>query len=406
MLTRLSALSLATLASLPAQGGSWSSGGGEILEHAQNPWFLDTPSSAPVTYCVTSATDFAVPQSGLETVVQNALRWWDNEFSNAHYPDNDIPLADGRMIKLRVLLNTTRFVQEPCSDSTDLAFQFGSLTTAQEAEFDRLQVDLQRYVALTIRTDYSDALRGKGFIYVSPDRGPNAFKGQNVRPNAWTDRDSQYSTLQMVLTHELGHVFGLSHAATNDSIMSARMAEVMVSDRFGDIYNLQSFALGAVFFPKAGTLYENCRAEGEDKDLRAFFEIPRDLTCIRVMRNLNQLIVDARFDDESPWKRIGIARFSDGGDRRHSNLVTLWLPNTQTVFPTIPPFVSSLAGPSSSEVQQSAQFEFAETRRKKPIFIQASARYVQVGGVLNDQMVPDLLPRAQFGRQLSGWNSR
>ena len=41
-----------------ALAGSWSSGGGEILEHAQNPWFIKIPEVStnfpqkPITYCV------------------------------------------------------------------------------------------------------------------------------------------------------------------------------------------------------------------------------------------------------------------------------------------------------------------------------------------------------------------
>ena len=171
-----------------AFAGNWSSGGGEIVENAQNPWFLDIPgTSQPVKYCVAADPEFPVPLAKLEEMADRTFRFWNTQFSNAFIPENSYFGADGLLKNgLQFRVNTSRYQKEPCSEDTELAFQFGYLTASQRAQFELRKIDLRRFVALTIQTDYGKNLRGKGFIYVSPDRGPMAFQGQNTMPEAWT----------------------------------------------------------------------------------------------------------------------------------------------------------------------------------------------------------------------------
>lgn len=398
-----------------AKQGNWSSGGGEILEHAQNPWFLDGHGRPrPIRYCVMSGTDFPIPLPDLENLVTRTFRWWNDQFSNAYYPENKFSVGD-QTVNFQVSVNTSRYIKEECNKDTDLSFQFGTLTTEQQNEFQRLQVDLTRYVALTIRTDYSDDLRGKGFIYISPDRGPNAFKGQNIRPEAWTAVDqyggdppvNEYgSRLQSVLTHELGHVFGLAHADSNDSIMGARHAELIVSKPSAENIASRVALKSAVFFPKAREFPDTCGNFEKTKDFRTFFEIPSEMDCFSIHLSLNSLIVEMSENSDSPKIRVGTAEFADGGQRRHKQLVTLWLPQTQKAFPNLPNYVSSLLGPAGSEVQHSAVFKMEGSSKEKAIFVQASPRYVQIGGASETGIIPDLLPESAHGLVLSGWNSK
>jgi hypothetical protein len=402
-------VSLSALAATPIWAGPWTSGGGEILEQAQNPWFLDGPrATAPIHYCVEAAADFPVPLSKLAILTERAFLWWNNQFGNAFDPGNSL-VVQGAKRELHVLVNTSRFVrEESCSAGTDLAFQFGNLNNDQQTEFQRLQIELSRYVALTIRTDYSDELRGKGFIYVSPDRGPNAFHGQNVRPEAWTADDPTTSRLQAVLIHELGHVFGLAHAQSNDSIMSARLAEMLVSTISNASMSYLTAVQGAVFFPKAGgTAPEICGRLANTKVFRDYFAIPDDMDCFRVQLNLNSLVIQAKASSAAPtWQRIGMARFQDGGQRRHQQLVTLWLPPTQKIFPDLPRYITSLLGPAASEVQNTATFVIDRTGESRMIFVQMAPRYVQIGGVTAKGIVPDLLSEDAYGHALSGWSER
>jgi len=210
--------------SLASAGGS-SSGGGELLEDTFNPWFL---TSVPeVTYCIGSADDFSVPKEVLAQYVANSFDYWSDEFSNAYLPDN--LLGENPAHALIVRVKTSGFKLQDCTDKVDLTFQFGTLGVAESAYVKSRAIDTRRFVAFTGRLDYDRVnLRGKGFIYVSPDRGPLAFQGDNVVPNAWT-ADGDNSRLGKVLTHELGHVFGLPHMGGPGSLMDQDFPEMMVS---------------------------------------------------------------------------------------------------------------------------------------------------------------------------------
>jgi hypothetical protein len=381
--------------------GSWSSGGGEILEHAQNPWFIDVGQPIkPISYCVVVGDDFPVGQRSLEDLVEAAFGWWTNQFSNAHFPENTAYFSSKGEQKVVVGINTSHIYKQNCSSDVDLAFQFGHLEPYQIDEFKTLNVDLTRYVALTIRTDYSDELRGKGFIYVSPDRGPNAFTGHNILPNAWTENDENFTRLRGIIVHEMGHVFGLKHGATNDTIMSAKFAEATVT-RIG--YPYYNSLNEAVFFPKQGRLNDTfCDPlEPKYKNIRAFFEIPDTTECLRIFLDMNQLYVSTgRKQHNLSWELVGRAKFDNRAERYHQ-LVSLWLPPTQTLFKNLT-WPSVLLGAASAEIQQAAVFKNEVSGKHSPLFIQATPRFVQIGGLLGDEMIPDLLPEEEYST-LSGW---
>ncbi len=80
------------------------------------------------------------------------------------------------------------------------------------------KIDRRRFVAFSQRLEdsYDRArLKGKGFIYIAPDHGENAFQVSAAVPEAWT-KGGTYR-LRNVLIHELGHVFGLSHSGPTTS---------------------------------------------------------------------------------------------------------------------------------------------------------------------------------------------
>ncbi len=406
----LGALSSQLLSNGIAVAGSWSSGGGEILEHAQNPWFVKipgVPTSTPqraTSYCVAVGPDFPITQRLLESLVAESIVWWRREFSNAHMPVNKL-IIDGVQREVKVYVNTDMTFKETCDDSVDLAFQFGWLSQEQAQEIERLKVDLTRYVALSIRTDYTSQLRGKGFIYVSPDRGPMAFRGANILPNAWTELDIQHIRLKSVIQHELGHVFGLTHAADEGAIMDARFPESVVDKNRS--YNYLG-TIQAVFFPKVqGSNHKFCKNAGTNKFelARTIFGFKDSENCFQTFWDLNRFSIYA---EESNSRILrGTARFTDGGQRRHKQMVSLWLPSDQTLLPGLAGH-SVLLGPASTEVMQQGTLvipEAGNTERKVPITVQISPRYFQISTAHEGRLYPDLLPHDSYGRVISGWEN-
>ncbi len=176
----------------------WTSGGGEILKDAQNPWFM--PYNTPVVkYCIEiDEKNFGATREQAKKAIDTALGFWKKQFQS---------VASAIVTpEYKFILAQHQFNEVTCSDATDIKFQFGTLDGAQFAYFK----DPTKMVASAVRTDYdTKQLRGRGFVYVSPDSGPLKIQSTEVTANPWSKKDG--ALLVPVLIHELGHVFGISH---------------------------------------------------------------------------------------------------------------------------------------------------------------------------------------------------
>lgn len=219
-------LSFLTLA--PPSLGAWASGGGEILGNSLNPWFLaNTPV---VDACLEiDEANFGVDRETADRVVRSALDYWKTEFRAA------LPGS----AEVQVATQTFRF--GPCTDETALRIQLGVLSEGQRAEFRRFDKRPQDFVGITVRTEYDELnRRGKGFIYISPESGPERFALPNALLHPWSLRENpewarKFGLFHKVLVHELGHVFGVGHRPQpfNQnfgwySVMDERMPEQIV----------------------------------------------------------------------------------------------------------------------------------------------------------------------------------
>jgi hypothetical protein len=196
--------------------GGWHSGGGILSSVEGNPWFVQ-PTAGTVTYCLElDKENFGASESIVRASLKRALEYWKTELS-------EIAKKKQPNSKQEFLVNVgaDSFVEAACSSKSDLRFQFGVLSKDQEAKFENPKV----HVGAAVRTDYNrETLKGRGFVYISPERGRLALERENVVPNRWNAGDGRL--LELTLIHELGHVFGLPHRGRG--LMSADFAEDIV----------------------------------------------------------------------------------------------------------------------------------------------------------------------------------
>lgn len=243
--------------------GAWISSGGELFKDSNNPWFIrNTPE---VRYCV--QFDHAGISTSEETatrILRMAIDYWKAELGkfqkdqtgSANFPWLGIGIQD--------------FVRTDCDGKQQLAFKFG-FGTLDENEILYLKNPLQ-YASLAVRTEYDrENLRGRGFIFVASDRGPNRYEGDTELIEEPWQHDG---LLYRILIHELGHVFGIPHIG--DGIMSAQFPEHILKKKYYEHYKKLSAAeVGEFFFlPEA---FANCQLTDEAK---GWFKIPSDWKCL------------------------------------------------------------------------------------------------------------------------------
>lgn len=253
MFSKLTLILLLVFVTNISSAGGWVIGGGELIEDASNPWFLNNKPT--VSYCVlVDEVNFGLSQAKVETFVHRGLQFWMRQFKDSAERHPEFPL--GKQV----------FVQEPCSSATELKFQFGYLDLEQLSNLE----NVDRKIAVTVRTAYDRvSLRGKGFLYLSPERGPLRVVNPNGIQNQWSFKNGTIA--QLVLIHELGHIFGIKHS---DSLplMQEDFVELAVSKAFAefidfnqaesDLDNYSLFQIGSSV--QDGYTYSYCIGIGEE----------------------------------------------------------------------------------------------------------------------------------------------
>lgn len=187
--------------------GGWTSGGGELIRDAHNPWFM--ANTKVVKYCIQiNEKDFGQPESFVRAQILKAIEFWQIQLKDLAYWRSNSGFS--------YQLGTQNFAEVNCQQTPDITFQFATLTDDQKIKLG----DISKTVAVSVRTDYDLVnLKGKGFVFVQADA--------HFSTAPWSR--SNGSRVLPVLIHEMGHVFGIQHSRDIE-FMNEDYAEYLVKD--------------------------------------------------------------------------------------------------------------------------------------------------------------------------------
>jgi hypothetical protein len=370
-------------------GGGWIGGGGKIRKDSGNPWWVK--NTKDVNFCVDiDEENFGVTRARAEEITISTLNTWKNELdlvSLYNYPG----------------VGTQAFHLEPCSEATDLRVQFGVLTPEQQQEWPKnFSERPSQYLGIAVRTDYDAVnMRGKGFIYLSPQAGPFKLEvGRGQNPTPWAYGDGLLA--QLVLLHELGHVFGYSHESL--SFMSPELLEFLLSadlpkNNLTPPPKTSDVSLGSMFRVEKASR-ESCYGANDFKEGRRFWGLPEGQICLRaeVERSTKTLKIFISESVSAAWRLHGSGTAADLGTLGSavSFLARLYLPPEQTVFEGTQSYLW-MPGP----VKEQAYVEFAtvDNSLKRTLLVALSpdqGNHFSVSGVFDERVIPDVLSPWDF----------
>jgi hypothetical protein len=296
--------------------GGWVSSGGELLQDSVNPWFFSNVKTAHYCFVENSAGGFSSSSAKARTLFREALDYWKREFRENKNP---FPVTLG--------IASQNFVENvSCDGSEDLTVYLGYETLTSEQK-SKLGENLRRFLGLTVRTDYQvDSpqqeykLRGKGFIYIASDQGPNAFEGpKQAVKTPW----SYEGLLLRIFAHELGHVFGISH--TDAGVMGATFSENLVMPnsvyRFKNSREIQRFS----------TNVEHIRRCDFSSTTAKWLELPDDARCLILSTGERGLEI-AYENAAQNLVPHGVIRLDKSLASSRQVLSAVFLPPNQTLF--------------------------------------------------------------------------
>ncbi len=363
--------------------GGWSSGGGGLLKDKVNPWFLN--NTHQVSYCILiDQKNFGVNLDVVKLQLSRAIEFWKEQFSHAILPKLST------FGQLQIASQT--FTETSCHNDTDIVFQFGVLTQEQK----KFLKDPTEYAAISVRTDYDKVnLRGKGFVYISPNSGALAYNSEGVIKSAWSVHDGQL--LYLTLLHELGHVFGLQHMGSYGDLMSEGFVESILASenlKMPIVEKFNFFSLskgGRLICPSTALLNKWQNYFGAQTSDKCFqFEFSHDSKNELFGKTLMKVFV-AKSALETLKK---IQEIELSMDRFFPSFTSLiWLSKNQAVFDNNDlqaGINSGILGIGGLNVGKQGYFTLSNNKNKKSISVrfEQGRRTILIDGVIDGKIVP------------------
>jgi hypothetical protein len=306
--------------------GGWISGGGKVRKDADNPWFL--VNTETIRWCFEKdALAFSAGDDLVRAVVVRGFEYWQRELQNAA----DLIANDTLPVQT---LGTQQLVETACDDHVDVRFIFGK-PGPELSDYLRVNSEAPRdYIGLTVRTDYDRInLKGRGFIYVAPDlKSSSHFPVlAKFKEGVWSLDNGIF--LQGVINHELGHIFGLSHAEPG---FFGQLGEVrLMSEDFPASAAAGYEMVKRDVFPRIVmwkdefSWYENCELAPET---RRYLSLEPDTQCIGAQFGKFPETIRLKVRRaEGPWNEFASFGIYRGRNGLAHQAVSAWMPSQQRV---------------------------------------------------------------------------
>lgn len=344
-----------------AWAGSWgSSGSGEFMRDQHNPWFVK--GMTEVRYCLEmDQQGISASPDKIRSLSEKAINYWKDEFTS----HNNVIEVGTQTFTL-----TNNFPAEKCKGDEDLKIQFGygTLSPDQLKEFQDHDENPQNYVGIAIRTAYDKVtLRGKGFVFISSDRGSHSYNsGNGISKDLW----NHDGLLFRVLQHEMGHVFGVAH--TDNGFMAADFPENMVRNfRPFRTIKVQSF-----FSPRDSV--SSCATENS---------LPiKDALCVHLRTPDRWKSLEAFAETLTGAEiRIGKSTSVQRTSTRQQFPVKLFLPEEQKIFSHLPGELV-LRGPARQQFKLLVDFVEEGTNNKTKLLLDIGPSEIEAYSVKDGEM--------------------